>query len=184
MCLALGFAPIATPAQDRLQASVLVIDQERLFAETVFGLRLSAELEAASRALATENREIEAALIAEERALTEARSGMSPEEFRAAADAFDARVTQLRSAQDRKSQELVARRDLERQRFLDRALPVLGSILQEYGAYVLVDRRQVFLSDDRVNITDEAIARIGTALGSLLEDPEAGSDPADAPQTP
>ncbi|MEM8580757.1 MAG: OmpH family outer membrane protein [Pseudomonadota bacterium] len=157
-------------AQDRatVQSHVIVVDQERLFSETVFGLRLSNDLESASIALAEENRRIEQMLINEERTLTEQRPAMTPEAFREAADAFDARVTEVRTAQDRKARIIVERRDAERRAFLDAALPVLGSLMGEYGAYVILDQRQVFLSDDRVNVTDEAIALIDAALGERV----------------
>ncbi|MDJ0860256.1 MAG: OmpH family outer membrane protein [Dinoroseobacter sp.] len=159
-----------TVAQDTapLQSHVVVIDQERLFSETVFGLRLSKELEAASRMLAEENRTIEQMLINEERALTEQRPSMPPEAFREAADAFDERVTEVRTAQDRKARIIAERRDAERRAFLDAALPILGGLMAEYGAFVVLDLRQVFLSDDRVNVTDEAIALIDAALGERV----------------
>lgn len=151
-----------------LQTSVVVIDQERLLSETVFGLRLSSELEDASIALAEENRTIEQMLINEERALTEQRPTMTPEAFRDAADAFDERVNQVRQEQDSKARIIAERRDAERRAFLDAALPILGGLMAEYGAFVILDQRQVFLSDDRVNVTDEAIELIDAALGERV----------------
>lgn len=159
---------ISAQGRPTIQSHVIVIDQERLFSETVFGLRLSKDLEAASIQLAEENRSIEQMLINEERALTEQRPTMAPDVFREAADSFDARVTELRSAQDRKARVIAERRDAERRAFLDAALPVLGGLMAQYGAYVILDQRQVFLSDDRVNVTDEAIALIDNALGERV----------------
>ena len=157
-------APAAT---DGPKTSVLVIDQERLLTESGFGERLSAELDAAAANLAAENRQIEQALIGEEQELTAARPDMAPKEFKAAADAFDEKVTRIRSEQDRKSRELSAWREREQRVFLDAALPVLGALLADYGAYVILDQRQVFLSDDRVDVTDEAISRVDAALDAL-----------------
>ncbi len=183
-----GWKPAAAQQRSTVQSHVVVVDQERLFSETVFGLRLSKELEAASIALAEENRRIEQMLINEERALTEQRPTMAPEAFREAADAFDARVTEVRTAQDRKARIIVERRDVERRAFLDAALPVLGGLMAEYGAYVILDQRQVFLSDDRVNVTDEAIALIDAALGERVtpaprpifsKGPDAGENPSE-----
>lgn len=160
------------PATDpEVRTSVLVIDQDRLLSESGFGERLSAELDVAAAALASENRQIEKALIEEEQKLTETRPDMSPEEFRAAADAFDEKVTRIRTEQDRKSRELTALRDREQRVFLDAALPVLGALLADYGAYVILDQRQVFLSDDRIDVTDEAIRRVDAALDALAPQP-------------
>lgn len=171
--------------ENGIRSSVLVIDPERLFTETRFGATLSEALEDASRDLALENREIETALIEEERALTTARVTMTLDAFRDAADAFDERVTRLRTEQDRKSEALIAQRDQERQKFLDLVLPVLGGLLADYGAYVFLDPRQVFLSDDRINVTDEAIARIDAALiPRLNEDTEQPDNEAGTPDVP
>jgi hypothetical protein len=38
--------------------------------------------------------------------------------------------------------------------------------MQDLGAAALFDRRAVFLSDERIDITDEAIAAIDEALGT------------------
>lgn len=171
--------------ENGIRSSVLVIDPERLFTETRFGATLSEALEDASRDLALENREIETALIEEERALTTARVTMTLDAFRETADAFDERVTRLRTEQDRKSEALIAQRDQERQKFLDLVLPVLGGLLADYGAYVFLDPRQVFLSDDRINVTDEAIARIDAALiPRLNEDTEQPDNEAGTPDAP
>lgn len=157
----------SSAAQQDIRSSVLVLDQDRLFSESTFGVELNRALEEASRQLARENRQIEADLVEQERALTEARPTMTPEAFREAADAFDTQVSRFREEQDAKSQQLVAESDRQRQRFLELVLPVLGGLLSEYGAYVFLDQRQVFLSDDRINVTDEAIARVNAALAEM-----------------
>lgn len=168
LALALGLAsPVWPQDSEPVQSSVLVIDQDRLLAESGFGERLAREFEKEAAKLAQENRQIEQALIQEERELTEARPSMEPATFREAADAFDAKVTRIRSAQDRKSRALASLQERERRAFLDAALPVFGTLLDDFGAYVLLDRRQIFLSDDRVDITDEAIKRVNAALAEM-----------------
>ncbi|MCL4188582.1 MAG: OmpH family outer membrane protein [Rhodobacteraceae bacterium] len=146
-------------------AGVLTIDPDRLFTGSRMGRRMTEELEAALRELAAENRRIEAALTAEERALTERRASLAPEEFRALAEEFDRRVEEIRRSQDAKSRALNRRRDEDRQRFLEAALPVLAQLLGEAGASVVLDRRAVFLSFDEIDITDRAIERLDEALG-------------------
>lgn len=176
-------------AQERVQSSILVIEQDRLFAETWLGAQLIADIDAQSRDLALENREIERQLIEEEQALTASRPGMTPEAFREAADAFDTRVTRIRAEQDAKSQALIEQREQQRQRFLDLVLPILGGILSDYGAYVFFDPRQVFMSDDRINVTEDAIARIDAAFSEPGEAdapapgaPQSGPDAAAGPE--
>jgi Skp family chaperone for outer membrane proteins len=167
------------PAQDTITvpSPILTIDQERLFAETQLGRRSSDEIAAAAEALAEENRRIEEELRAQEISLTERREMMSAEEFSALADAFDETVQAFRTEQDAKARALAEREAEARQRFFVEVGEILSEIVREEGAVVILDRRDVFLSADRIDITDVAISRINEAA-------EADDGPAPAPEAP
>ena len=169
--LSLGQADPAPAPSGRL----LVIDRDRVLSGSERGRAMLGELEAATAALEGENRGIEARLRAEERDLTERRPGMDPEAFRAEAEAFDARVRRIREDQLAKGREILAREEALQRRFWDEAVPILGAILQERGAVVVLDRESVFLSADSADITAEAIARIDAAP------PPRGASGTDAP---
>lgn len=147
-------------------SAIVTIDPERLFTETDYGARVQREIEARAQALATENRRIEAELTAEERELTERRPELPIDEFRALADAFDAKVDRIREEQDAKTREVQQLRDVERQRFFGQVGPVLAALVEEIGAAVVLDRRTVFLSLDAVDITDEAIEAVNREIGA------------------
>jgi Skp family chaperone for outer membrane proteins len=168
--------------QVELPPPVLTIDADRLLAESAFGRALAAEVDTAARALADENRRIEADLLAEEGDLTERRGMMSPDEFRPMADAFDEKVQRLRADQDEKERALADLREEGRQRFFREAVPVLSEIVREQGALVLLDRRDVFLSADAIDITDVAIARIDAAVAPLDGAPRETAPAAPAPE--
>lgn len=167
-----------------VQSPILTLDQDRLFAETLWGKRAEARIEAASAELAAENRRIEAELTAEEKALTEKRATMPAEEFRVAADAFDAKVTEIRRAQDLKARAIGQIQEAERQRFYAAALPVMGEVLRSRGAVVVLDSRAIFLAADVIDVTAEMAARIDAVLGAgedaPLPEPAEGTDPAAA----
>lgn len=171
--LALLMLPVAAPAQESgrpsvpgvASASVLVLDFERLFSESAYGRRIARDIEAAGAVIARENRRIEAELTEEERALTERRAEMTPDAFRTLADAFDEKVQRLRREQDAKARRLGARGEAARRVFLDAAQPVLQALMEETGAQVVIERRMVFMSADRIDVTDPAIARIDAAIG-------------------
>lgn len=148
------------------QSPILVIDFDRVFAESAFGARVTAETEREGRAIAAENRKIEAELIEEERRLTDLRPTLEPEEFRELADAFDAKVQQLRDEQDAKARALGARSDEARRRFLTVAQPVLEGLLREAGATLILERRTVVVAADSIDITDRAIERIDVQIGA------------------
>lgn len=147
-----------------LQSPVLIIDQDRLFAESQLGAAALGRIEEDARALAAENRRIEAELLEEERALTDERALLTPEEFTDRANAFDQKVQRLRSEQDSKARALSRSREEARADFLGDIGGVLSDIARERGAVVMLDRRQVFLSVDAIDVTDEAIVRINRAV--------------------
>ena len=151
----------AAPAQEA--TPVLTIDQERLLAETEIGAETFQALEARAQELAAENQAIEDDLIAEEQQLTEQRASLSAEEFRDLANAFDTRVQQLRAEQDEKVRQLNRAREDSRTQILRDAAPIISEIVRTRGALLVIDRRDVFLSADSIDITDEAIARINAA---------------------
>ena len=148
---------------------ILTISSDRLYSDSEFGKRIAREIDEASRNLAAENRRIETELTDEEHQLTEQRPGMEPEEFRKLADAFDAKVQNIRARQDAKARALGQRHDEARGIFDDAARPVLAQVMREAGAGVILERSSVFLSANATDVTDVAIARIDDAIGDGLE---------------
>lgn len=150
---------------------ILVLNQDRLFSASLYGQRVQSELEAAGESLAAENREIEAQLTEEEMRLTGERATMDPMAFRALAEEFDARVGEIRQAQETKAQSLSLQADAARQLFFELAFPILLDLVQERGAAVIMDNRAVLLSAESVDITTLALERVDARLGDGGEGP-------------
>lgn len=176
--LALSGAAAAQSVPQQAPAAVAVIDQNRLIADSALGREIEARLQAASRALVAENRQIEAALEEDERQLTARRASLPQAEFQTLAAEFDARVEAIREAQELKSRSLARQHDEERQRLLQRAVPILAQLMKDRGAAVLLDRGAIVLSLEGADLTDAAIAALDAQRA-----PEAASDaaPADPP---
>ncbi len=158
--------PMTVTAQEAalsLPPPILTIDQDRLFQETGLGARSAGAIEAEVESLAAENAEIEAELIRREQDLTVKRPTLPPEDFRALADTFDLDVQRIRDAQDEKARELNRLREAARQDFFGDVAGIISDIVRERGALVVLDRRDVFLSADRIDITDQAIERVNAA---------------------
>lgn len=147
------------------ESPILTIESERLFAQSQFGQRITREIEAETAVLSAENRRIEAELTAEERDLTDRRADMAPEAFRTLADAFDAKVRDIRRTQDAKARDLTRRSEADRVAFLQVAAPVLQQLMRDAGASIILERSSVFLSADATDITDLAIGMIDDAIG-------------------
>ena len=165
----LGFLASAAPgmAQDaRLSATQFVtLDRDRLFQGTQFGRRVIEHLASERLRLVEETQELEAALEAEELALTEARKTLTPEAFRAKADAFDEKVVALRAEAEEASARFAALRTTEQRQFEERVVDILNQLLIDLGAVAILDRSAILLSARNIDITDLAIARIDAAIG-------------------
>ncbi|MCO0636592.1 OmpH family outer membrane protein [Lutimaribacter sp. EGI FJ00014] len=155
-----------------IRSPVLSINYDRFFSRSALGKELVAELEAERILLEAENRRIEAELEAEEIELTKARETMPADEFRAAAQAFDEKVQNIRDERRQLALELTEKGDTVRQQFDEAALPVLTRIVRDAGAAVVVDTRSVVLTLDAIDITDLAIARLDAAQSTELDDAE------------
>jgi Skp family chaperone for outer membrane proteins len=143
---------------------VLTLDQDRFFLNSSFGRAAVERQLAATAALEQENERIEAELIAEELALTELRKTLPAEEFSARAEAFDQKVVRIRTEQDAKALVIVEEREKDRSAFLQLAVPVLGELMEEKKAIVIIDKDTAILSLSAIDVTDEAIARVDAAM--------------------
>lgn len=158
-------APGSAQERDTLRAPILVLDRNRLFAESAFGRATEARFQADSQLLIAENLRLEQALEAEERSLTDQRATLDAEAFQALAAEFDTKTEAIRAAQDTKSRAITQKREEDRQRFLQAAVPALGELMRESGAVAIFDKDMVILSLRGVDITDEAIRVIDGMLG-------------------
>lgn len=157
---------LALPAAaQQTSPQVLIIDSERLFVETQYGRRISEDIATQAMTVQAENDRIVAELTEEERSLTLRRPEMSPEDFRVAAEAFDAKVQEVRTARDAKNLELQKTSAESRAQFEERVQGIVATIMLERGAVLVLEQRMVILSVRAANITDAAIARIDATLG-------------------
>lgn len=166
------------------QSSVLIIDNDVLFLNTIYGQRIISELDIAAAAIQAENDRIVAELVAEESSLTDRRPTMDVAAFRAAAAAFDTKAQDLRRERDAARDSLVTRRSRERAVFFDRVHPIIGRLMLERNATVVLDRRTVFLAVGSADITQEAIALVNDTLGDGTREVPDGltADPLIAPE--
>lgn len=145
--------------------SLRIVDEERLFQNSLFGQRVARELEEASRALEAENDALLEELTRRENELSEARATMTVEEFRAAANAFDREAEAIRRNQAQKRQRLSAYDDAEQRRFISLIGPILQEVLAEQGGQVLIDARAVVIGVPNMDITAAVIEALDAALG-------------------
>lgn len=189
-----GFAQQAEPAQPTqepqagqaaqtlpVHSQILSVDRERLFTQSLYGRRILAELEVERARLAAEARKVDAALVAEEKNLTEQRDKLSSDAFRLLADAFDEKVQALRRERPAREKDFTDRFEREQLAFYEKIGPALGAVVRERGGVVILDRRAILLATQNIDITDAALARIDQVIGDGATDPvpsPAQDDPA------
>lgn len=169
-------APALAQAMDHA-SQIVTVDRELLFRSSAYGQRLLIRLEQERRRLADETMELEQALEAEELELTQLRATLSAEEFRTRANAFDAKVEALRVEAAQAEQAFARHFESERVQFFEQIGPILGQLLREMGAVVIIDNAAVLLTARPIDITDQSVARIDAVLGDGSAQEEAPTDP-------
>lgn len=157
-------------------ATVAIIDADQVFTNSLYGRRVLDDIQQQTDALEAENARIADALTEEEKSLAERREFMTPESFRDAADAFDERVQGIRVARDAKEEALKQQLANARTAFDDAVRPILGELMQERRATVLMSRRDVILYFGSADITAPAIALIDERLGDGSDLPEPAAE--------
>lgn len=176
LCLLALVGPLAAQEAVPRAAPFLFINQERILLDSEAGQAILAVEEEERRNLVAEARAIDASFEAEERALTEKRKTLPPEEFQALAEDFDQRVVAARQTQDERSDALAQEFEQTRRQFFAEVAPVLVSLMDQFGAYAILDENSVLLADQRLNITEAVIREIDARFAEQSSGAEATGD--------
>ena len=161
------------------QAQILTIDSSRLLPGTLLGQSILSALAQEREAFAAESERIAAEFREEELALTEQRDTLPREEFAKLAEEFDLRVQAARLERDEGEAALAAQAESQEVLFLREVRPILGQIMDEAGAVVLLESETVLLRNGAIDVTTLAITRINEATRSVTRREEAQQPPAE-----
>ncbi|MEO0486596.1 MAG: OmpH family outer membrane protein [Pseudomonadota bacterium] len=145
------------------RTQVLTIDSSRLYPGTLLGQAFIQVTQEEQRRHAQGNQALAAELRAEELALTELRETLPREDFARLAEEFDTRVEAARRERDELLTDITTRAEQQERAFLQQVRPILGQIMAEAGAVVLMEAQSVVLAASAIDITDLAITRINEA---------------------
>jgi Skp family chaperone for outer membrane proteins len=146
-------------------SSVLTIDISRIARETQYGQRIFKEFENAQGELIESNIIIQNNLESEEQSLVELRKTLAADEFRKLAVEFDERANAIRKERAALENTLFEIRDENINKLLQLSVPFLQEIMLSYKASVIIDRRNIVLSNPMIDITEKAIELINDKLG-------------------
>lgn len=168
--------------------AVLVLDVDQAYVSSDWGDRAQRDIEAAAYEIEAENARMEDQLVSEEQALAAERDGLTPAEFRARAEAFDTRAQNVRRERRQAAIDLGNRAQADRNAFVEASLPLIAAIMQDRRAGVVLDRRQVLVAVNAVDITEALVERMNAEVGdggALPDLPaEASDDGGDAASIP
>ena len=146
-------------------STVLTIDISRIARDTLFGQRVIKDFENAQNELVDANTTIQSDLEAEEQSLVELRKTLAPVEFRKLAAEFDEKANSIRKQRAELENALFQKRDESISELLKLSVPYLQEIMLSYQASIIVDRRNIVLSNPMIDITEKAIELINDNLG-------------------
>ena len=164
------FNPSGTLSQEAVRggigfSTVLTIDISRIARDTLFGQRVIEDFENAQNELVEANTTIQNDLEAEEQSLVELRKTLAPVEFRKLAVEFDEKANSIRKERAELENALFQARDESISELLKLSVPYLQEIMLSYQASIIVDRRNIVLSNPMTDITEQAIQLINDNLG-------------------
>ncbi len=143
-----------------LDQPILVLNQERLLRSSEVGQALLAQENQMKESHQQEGLRLDAELEAEERDLTRKRDELVSEEFEKLAIEFDAKVVAVRRDHQQKSEALAVELEKLRQAFFADIVPIVAGIMQERGASLVFEQRNVLFTGKDVDITQDVIDRL------------------------
>ncbi len=159
----------AQPLIGSEKSSLFIVDMGKLYRSSDFGKNITLNINVDRQALQNENEELELELLSEEKELSELRKTLSLDEFGAKALKFDEKVSKIRIEQGKKEENLKNKARQEETEFYKRIYPLLYELLLDLGGLLLIDKRNVILWDNSVDITDDAIELINRVLSNSIK---------------
>lgn len=157
----------AVPSRAVEPTTVAVVDVQKLLKDSKAGVNIQQQLETHKTKFLAEIAQQEQKLRDDEKALSEQRSALAPEEFAKKAKAFESELTESRRlAQERKKAlEDAASKSMGTLR--DEILKIVQQISDERGYSLVINRQNVIISSKGMDITDETLARLDKAISQI-----------------
>lgn len=139
---------------------VLIVDMKRIRVETLAGRGIDRDTALLRERIQDEVASREKLIRDEEETLAELRDTLELDEFRERVKQFEGRVSALRQFAQEQSRMLQRASTQAAAELRRAATRELAAIVSDAGAELLLDKSQIVLGVDRLEITDRAISRI------------------------
>ena len=168
LIIAFSFATISAYSfADYPNTSIGVIDINRILTEAKAAVQAAKQIEEIAIKIEDEIKESDKEIINEQNQLIEAQAIMAPEAFEAKRKEYESRVNNYNSERQAKLMKIdeliaVARNDV-----LIALKPILEEISNEMGITILLEKESVYLSADKMDISDAVLKKLNKELPKI-----------------
>jgi len=160
---------VASAQESKLSTDigVLVVDMQRIQRDAAAAKSVRAQSAAMRDKLKTTIGDRARAISREETELAELRERMDAAEFRVRVRDFEKRVFANRDFAQQESMKLQSVLAKASTRLRREIAPILAQLLRERGAQLMLDKSQVLLSADTLDVTDEVLKRLDALIPTM-----------------
>lgn len=170
LIVALTAAVIAMAAPANAQTNVLIMNEERIIAESQVGQHIATRMQAIRAEMDAELQALLTPIQEESDRLNAETASLTPEAIQARPDlmqriqALNAQAQQAEALRQRLAQELQATQRQAMRPVLEALQAVLQEVVAERGAQILIDRSAVVYADPSIDVSDSVIERLNQRL--------------------
>jgi len=186
--LTLGAVTVATPAVAQTpppaaQAAILIVDMERLGAESAAGKSGAQQLQSKAQAVQARAKQLGDSLNAEVDAVRRQQqtNAMAPEALQAKERELNQKQNTYRQEIANREQDLARSQAYVREQIFGAVGPIIQQVMRERGASVVVAREAALAFNQALDVTSEVVRRLDTALPRVSVTPPAQQAPATTP---
>ncbi|MEN0652276.1 MULTISPECIES: OmpH family outer membrane protein [Hyphobacterium] len=170
LIVALTAALIAMAAPANAQTNILIMNEERIVADSQVGQHIATRMQAIRAEMDGELQALLTPIQEESDRLNAETASLTPEAIQARPDlmqriqTLNAQAQQAEALRQRLAQELQATQRQAMRPVLEALQAVLQEVVAERGAQILIDRSAVVYADPAIDISDSVIERLNQRL--------------------
>lgn len=170
LIVAFTAAVIAMAAPANAQTNILIMNEERIVAESQVGQHIATRMQAIRAEMDAELQALLTPIQEESDRLNAETASLTPEAIQARPDlmqriqALNAQAQQAEALRQRLAQELQATQRQAMRPVLEALQAVLQEVVAERGAQILIDRSTLVYADPSIDISDSVIERLNQRL--------------------
>lgn len=169
---------VATPAFAQAAPSIIIVDMNRIAAESAASKSAEPQLKAKFESVQTRAKQLGDQFRAEYESLQKAQASMAKEAVQAKAREIQQRQATAEQEVRTKEQDYARSVQYVRQQILDAVNPIITTLMREKNASIALDREVTLASAAALDVTADVLQRLNTALPRVGITPPAAPAPA------